>query len=368
MPDVWADETPLYIWSQQKADLTPVKAAKAVLERIDGEIGRVIPIAVKSLSDLPDLDARVLAIGSRPPFICNYALVGERTSEEGFVRALRWIFRGPGWDDPKATTLDDILTAAFPPDPGTGAMPQMVPVEELEAERRLRIFGDEPAASPIRRDPVVTVSTPEQNAKWAMMAHRAGEDLSDDDAELVRTVTITEPGHEVTPAEVLGGGASLAKRAAAAGWRVHATRSGTHVGAVLFKNDSPEDAKDAHRAGDVRYPAEDRLHFQVAAELVAEGRVLAKFRLVYQSRPSAAKSGYSTAFTYGQYDDFGEVVTILPGATLSALSEAADRSRLDSIAEFTAWFDVLVPPKTPKKKKDTRTPEERMLSGEEWQA
>src|SRR6478736_2078682 len=118
MADVWADERALYIWSNGvKADLEPVKEAKRTLNISE----KVHPIGVTSLSDLPDLYARVLAIGTRPPFICDYALTSERTSPAGWERALAWVL-GVNEFDEKATTIVDVLSSIFPPNPQTGAM------------------------------------------------------------------------------------------------------------------------------------------------------------------------------------------------------------------------------------------------------
>lgn len=120
--------TRLQIWSFERPDLALVIEAKAqVLNE------KVFPAYPRSFEDLPALDARVLAIGSRPPFLCDYALTSERTSLEGMVRALRWVL-GVESDDPKATTILDTMTAAF--GPGT----REIPLEEQEAMQRLRDY------------------------------------------------------------------------------------------------------------------------------------------------------------------------------------------------------------------------------------
>lgn len=121
----------LYIWhADGPADLTPVKAAKAELD-VDFTIR---PVAVYEATDLPNyLEDRVLAVGSRPPFLCEYALVTERTSPEGYVRALRWVL-GLAESDPKATTILDTLNSIL----GPGV--REVPTEELEARERLRDY------------------------------------------------------------------------------------------------------------------------------------------------------------------------------------------------------------------------------------
>lgn len=125
--DVWADERALYIWSgNEKADLTPVKAAKAAL----GITETVKPMGVTSLGQLAGRAPRVLAIGSRPPFLCDYALTSDKTSAAGWERALSWVL-GLTEHDPKATTVTDILVSIMGP-----GVRELSP-EELAAERKL---------------------------------------------------------------------------------------------------------------------------------------------------------------------------------------------------------------------------------------
>lgn len=119
----------LYIWSQEHpVDLAPIKAAKAKLA-LDFQVR---PVAVTEASDLPAWESRVLAIGSRPPFLCDYALTTPRTSEEGWLRAVVWVLGRN--DDPKATYILDTLTAAF----GPGV--REISPEEQEARQRLREY------------------------------------------------------------------------------------------------------------------------------------------------------------------------------------------------------------------------------------
>jgi len=124
-----ADQKPLYIWSESKADLAPVKAAKLAL----GIESKVIPMGATTLVDLPDLNTRVLAIGTRPPFICEYALTTAGTSDAGWQRALSWVL-GETEYDPKATTIEDIMVSTF--GPGT----REISAEELESERKMRAY------------------------------------------------------------------------------------------------------------------------------------------------------------------------------------------------------------------------------------
>jgi hypothetical protein len=120
----------LYIWSATRpVDMAPLKAAKLSLP-VDEVIRPLYPQAPE---DLPDLETRVLAIGSRPPFLCHHALVTPRTSMGGWVRALSWTL-GITEHDEKATLIVDTLTAAF----GPGV--REVPPEEIEGMQRLRDY------------------------------------------------------------------------------------------------------------------------------------------------------------------------------------------------------------------------------------
>lgn len=120
----------LLIWHREgEADLTPIKAAKAALA-VDFTVR---PVAIRSHEDVATFDDRVLAVGTRPPFLCDYALTSERTSPEGWQRALRWVLHLEEFD-PKATTILDTLTSAF------GAGVREIPQEEIDGLRRLREY------------------------------------------------------------------------------------------------------------------------------------------------------------------------------------------------------------------------------------
>jgi len=128
--DTRTEESDLHIWhGERRADLAPVKAAKLALniER------KVWPVDVRSLADLPSLDSRVLAIGSRPTFICDYALTSERTSPAGWERALSWVLGVTEHDD-KATTIEDVMVSIF--GPGTRELSEA----ELESERKMAAY------------------------------------------------------------------------------------------------------------------------------------------------------------------------------------------------------------------------------------
>lgn len=126
--DVWADERALYIWSgEKKADLAPLKAAKEAL----GIVEKIRPFGVPMPggNSAPQLDCdRILAIGVRPPWVCDYALVSERTAPAGWQAALAYCLHLT--DDSRATTVLDILNSVWP---GTREISEA----ELESERKL---------------------------------------------------------------------------------------------------------------------------------------------------------------------------------------------------------------------------------------
>lgn len=71
---------------------------------------------------------RILAVGSKPPFLCDYALIGPRSDSPGLAAALAWTL-GLTEDD-RATTILDTLNARWP---GT----REISDEELASERAL---------------------------------------------------------------------------------------------------------------------------------------------------------------------------------------------------------------------------------------
>jgi len=125
-------ERTLFIWSgPERADLEPLKRAKAQLE-LDFMVRPVGVPVPNGENALPSECGRVLAIGHRPPWLCDYALVGERTSEDGWRAALEWAL-GVVDHDPRATTTLDILASIFP------GIEEIMP-EQLEAEEKLRAY------------------------------------------------------------------------------------------------------------------------------------------------------------------------------------------------------------------------------------
>lgn len=70
---------------------------------------------------------RILAVGMKPPFLCDYYLVAETSNVEELQRALRWVLGTEA--DPNATLLIDELQEAMP------GIREISP-EEQESERR----------------------------------------------------------------------------------------------------------------------------------------------------------------------------------------------------------------------------------------
>ncbi|MDF2915886.1 MAG: hypothetical protein K0S70_103 [Microbacterium sp.] len=125
----------LFIWAGgEPIDLAKVKAAKAELDDGITEVPTVRPVNCGALGAQGlTFDDRVLAIGSAPPFLCDFFLVGEEAGPEEFTRALAWVLNIVEHDD-RANAMGDTLKAVF--GPGTREVPQ----EEIDAKRRLHEY------------------------------------------------------------------------------------------------------------------------------------------------------------------------------------------------------------------------------------
>lgn len=116
----------LYIWAaEHPVDLSPLKEAKANLIEFDDTIR-------PNVADELLLNERVIAIGTRPAWLCDYYLVAEDASIDEWTDALAWALGLS--EDRKATSIVDTLTSHF------GAGVREVPPEELEARQRLRDY------------------------------------------------------------------------------------------------------------------------------------------------------------------------------------------------------------------------------------
>lgn len=133
------NEALLFIWSGgEPADLAKVKAAKAQLESDEFNpwatpLPKVRPVNCGPEGFGPTLEDRVLAIGSAPPFLCHYYLVGADAGLEEFVAAMAWVLHLQD-EDERGTTLLDTMTAVF------GAGTREVGQEELDAKQKLRDY------------------------------------------------------------------------------------------------------------------------------------------------------------------------------------------------------------------------------------
>lgn len=117
----------LAIYSPEPVDLEPIKAAKAAL----GLPYRCVPTEIEEGT----IEDRVVAIGERPPFVCSYALVTERTTPENLQAVVAWALYER--EDDRAMTVADCLGVIF--GPGVVELTR----EQLEAEQR---FSDYEAA------------------------------------------------------------------------------------------------------------------------------------------------------------------------------------------------------------------------------
>lgn len=125
---------PFFIYSGEGddlPDLAPIKLAKATLDA-EGTFPKVRPVRI-TLENRFEFDAdRVLCIGYRLPWACDYALITPSTAEAGWLRAVKWMLTGE--PDPKVTTVTDFLNSYL--GPGVREMS----AAELESERKMRAF------------------------------------------------------------------------------------------------------------------------------------------------------------------------------------------------------------------------------------
>lgn len=94
---------PLAIWTQgdKDSELPYIKQAKAQLN-IDT---KVVPVVAQPGA------RKVLALGGRPPFVCDHALVRDPKNVEGLKAALRWYITDE--PDDRVTTIAKHLSILF---------------------------------------------------------------------------------------------------------------------------------------------------------------------------------------------------------------------------------------------------------------
>jgi hypothetical protein len=113
---------PIY-WAVPR-DFEPIKAAKDLLY-LDH---KVFPSTATASTP-----GRILAVGGRPPWLCDYFLVHPAAGPERLAVALWWVLE-PDHQDDGATTVLDELRAVF----GVGV--REIPPAELAAEERLAAY------------------------------------------------------------------------------------------------------------------------------------------------------------------------------------------------------------------------------------
>lgn len=93
---------PIYAGNLDSNDWDRIKRAKAA-SGVDFQVRPVVAV--------PGSPGRVLAIGSAPPFLCEFAGV-DSTESPGFQAAVNWTL-DQSIQDPRATTLAQQLSAIF---------------------------------------------------------------------------------------------------------------------------------------------------------------------------------------------------------------------------------------------------------------
>lgn len=119
MSDVWR---PLTCWG-------PIQRERLVAAKESLWLDyKVVPRAV----DAPTAFERVLAWGTPPPVMCEYALVTDESTDQEIEDALAWVLEEDGPD--VGLTYADLLTVLV----GPGV--REIPAEELAAEARLAAY------------------------------------------------------------------------------------------------------------------------------------------------------------------------------------------------------------------------------------
>lgn len=95
----------IYTTGDRDTELPYIKEAKRLLDSDTSGGITVIPVVAT-----PGFD-RVLAIGERPPFICDHALIKDITNVESVKAALKWCITGE--PDDRVTTMEKWLSRLF---------------------------------------------------------------------------------------------------------------------------------------------------------------------------------------------------------------------------------------------------------------
>jgi hypothetical protein len=92
---------PIYPSAPTGDELTALKTAKDMLN---------LPFLVKPMDAVPGSPGRILALGKRPDFLCDHALVAKPTVES-IKSALEWVLGEH--EDKRATTMAQMLQEIF---------------------------------------------------------------------------------------------------------------------------------------------------------------------------------------------------------------------------------------------------------------
>lgn len=92
---------PIYPSVPTGAILTALKDAKDSLD---------VDYLVQPVKAVPGSPGRILALGKKPHFVCDYALV-EKPTKESIRNALEWVLGDH--DDPRARTVVQVLEEIF---------------------------------------------------------------------------------------------------------------------------------------------------------------------------------------------------------------------------------------------------------------
>lgn len=94
----------IYPWKPSKETMAGIRAGKALADAQRPEEARIKAMPRPAVPGSP---APVLAIGERPNFACDYALIQSGTPE-GYAAAIEWAVYGK--DDPRIATMEKWLS------------------------------------------------------------------------------------------------------------------------------------------------------------------------------------------------------------------------------------------------------------------
>jgi hypothetical protein len=220
-------------------------------------------------------------------------------------------------------------------------------VPEIEIEEREVVL-----ASVQRTAPRFPTYGPGDGRDWHQyfVDLKASAQPAEEEEEPEATVAITTPAYDLSVNEsaalnARSAPAQLVKRLRTAGWEVTVRRSVADVAAVLYLNDSDEDAAEEHRKGDVRYAAHE---LETLAVIGIKRNPAGNPALVVDAAWTS-KGGFSGATT------FDPVLGQVWRSTVAKPRKPREWEKAAGAQPpwgLTQWMDAVCPKPEPKAKKE----------------